>query len=201
MAILSNEFTSALPTNAASLVPSMVGTVISYDSETTRVNKNVTPPKSTQILITKLDGTRVVELPAGAFNSLFFLLKGGKVETISEATIGMIGKTTKSVMEAIDTQPTWAGAVQGRDGLLDASTGEFSFGSYTIAGYRIKTTYNGQPSYKLSAYVDYDDARLNAATTGIKMNYDLVKLSGIKQTIPTGFLDHLTYEFLLIPIN
>lgn len=194
MAKLSTEFISALPSSAEILSTSLVGSVISYYKEDQKV---LTSGDTIHSLICLVDNSKQVRIPTGSFNNLFFASKDTVQESITDEEIESIDKTYKSVLAVIASQPKWAGALKGQSGLLNAKQ-ELEFGSYTIVGYRIKT-FNGTPSLRSTAYVGYDSAKVLADAENASIDMRALRLTGIKPSISTGYIDHVSYEYLLVP--
>jgi len=197
MATLNQDFIAALPTSAENLTPNMVGSTISYAGQRVVTTKTV-PAKDLHFLETLLDGNRAVDIIAGSFNSLFFVSDKTTIESLDEKTISAVGNTLASVIDVVETQPKWIGAAKGASGIN--KDGVLDFSTYKIVGYRIKT-YDGQPSFRSTAYADYEAVKLASITDKTPMNMQLLKYGGVKKNIPTGFLEHLTYEFLLQEIK
>lgn len=203
MAKLSKEFMESVPSSAEILNPAMVGKVISYAGQRTAKRRNFQTgaEEDNHILCVKLDGVADVEIQAGAFNSLFFgatALDGN----IDADLITNIDKNSTSVTEAVASQPKWTGAAKGQTGIEKSASGEGEFGTYMIAGCRIKTR-NGVPTLRSAAYKGYEAmiAEIEASEDeNARINYNKLVATGVKPSLKEGtFKDLISYEYLLVP--
>lgn len=201
MGKLGKNFVEAMPSNAEILNPSMVGSTIKYSATEERENRypTATNDKPIQVLVVKDENGKVVEITAGAFNSLYFD-KTGKVAaaSVNLEEVSGLGKKQSEVADLIKTQPTWDGAVKGKSGLEVAADGTAEFNQYTIAGVRLKTR-NGAPVMRMEAHAGYEDAKTAADNAKTRIDATVVFNSPLNEKHQKPCSELVTYEYLLVP--
>lgn len=199
MGKLSKKFVEALPSTAEILSPAVVGKTLKYHDTTERENRYSTAENAEpiQILVVKDENGQDFNIPAGSFNSLFFD-KTGKISAASVDLDAVASLTNKQeeVVELIETQPKWEGAIKGKAGLEVAADGTAEFNQYKVVGVRLKTR-NGVPVMRMEAHTAYDELKAKADAENTRIDASAVFTSPIakKHSKPCGEL--VTYEYLL----
>lgn len=199
MGKLSKKFVEALPSTAEILSPAVVGKTLKYHDTTERENRYSTAENAEpiQILVVKDENGQDFNIPAGSFNSLFFD-KTGKLPAASVDLDAVASLTNKQeeVIELIETQPKWEGAIKGKAGLEVATDGTAEFNQYKVVGVRLKTR-NGVPVMRMEAHTAYDEMKAKADAENARIDANAVFASPIAKKHSKPCSELVTYEYLL----